>query len=182
MASFIEKMAQHCFSTLIMDGPELLYSQTKCLCFSKIEIEKGWFLWNKRGIQYLERWQDSGEQGGWWPTFLKILLFNQSFLRLSNVVRTDDSQCSWIIYKISVDFMLLIVSSYLYDIFLRSYDGQLVMAAIVRLHLHSPRPSSCFARLLKPRCRRSEGAKVAAACTVHRSPPAPYWRVGWGGW
>ena len=105
MASFIEKMAQHCFSTLIMDGPELLYSQTKCLCFSKIEIEKGWFLWNKRGIQYLERWQDSGEQGGWWPTFLKILLFNQSFLRLSNVVRTDDSQWSWIIYKIAVDFM-----------------------------------------------------------------------------
>ena len=105
MASFIEKMAQHCFSTLIMDGPELLYSQTKCLCFSKIEIEKGWFLWNKRGIQYLERWQDSGEQGGWWPTFLKILLFNQSFLRLSNVVRTDDSQWSWIIYKIAVDIM-----------------------------------------------------------------------------
>ena len=105
MASFIEKMAQHCFSTLIMDGPELLYSQTKCLCFSKIEIEKGWFLWNKRGIQYLERWQDSGEQGGWWPTFQKILLFNQSFLRLSNVVRTDDSQWSWIIYKIAVDFM-----------------------------------------------------------------------------
>ena len=30
------------------------------------------------------------------------------------------------------------------------------MAAIVRLHLpvlHSPRPSACFARLLKPRCR-----------------------------
>ena len=83
----------------------LLYSQTKCLCFSKIEIEKGWFLWNKRGIQYLERWQDSGEQRGWWPTFLKILLFNQSFLRLSNVVRTDDSQWSRIIYEIAVDFM-----------------------------------------------------------------------------
>ena len=81
----------------------LLYSQTKCL--SKIEIEKGWFLWNKRGIQYLERWQDSGEQGGWWPTFLKILLFNQSFLRLSNVVRTDDSQWSRIIYEIAVNFM-----------------------------------------------------------------------------
>jgi hypothetical protein len=83
----------------------LSYSQTKCLSFSKIEIEKGWFLWNKRGIQYLERWQDSGEQGGWWPTFLKILLFNQSFLRLSNVVRTDDSQWSRIIYETAVNFM-----------------------------------------------------------------------------
>ena len=54
----------------------------------------------------------------------------------------------------------------MYDIFLRSYDGQLVMAAIARLHL--PVPTQPKAELL---LRKIAQASLSRGCPL--APPAP---------